>query len=147
MDIQTIDGQYSQLQAQSQQTVQALQTLGSKLQAAAGSGDQQAREWLLDLRELALSFRSEQDQVGNLLQSLHGYVANQAQQQQQVPQTAPPPTAQWNTNSYPAQQQGYAQPQQAGGGIFGNFLNSGFGRAIETGAGFGIGDDLINKLF
>ena len=146
MDIQTIDQQYNQLQSQSQQTVQALQTLGNKLQAAAGTGDQQAREWLLDLRELALSFRSEQDQVGNLLQSLHGYVANQAQTQMQ-PQSAPPPTAQWNTNTYPAQQQGYVQPQQAGGGIFGNFLNSGFGRAIETGAGFGIGDDLINKLF
>jgi hypothetical protein len=28
-----------------------------------------------------------------------------------------------------------------------DFLNSGFGRAIEMGAGFGIGDDLINKLF
>jgi hypothetical protein len=26
-------------------------------------------------------------------------------------------------------------------------FNSGFGRAILTGAGFGIGDDLINKIF
>jgi hypothetical protein len=26
-------------------------------------------------------------------------------------------------------------------------LNSGFGRAITLGAGFGIGDDLINKIF
>ena len=34
-----------------------------------------------------------------------------------------------------------------GGGIFGELLNSGFGRAIVTGAGFGIGDDLINKIF
>jgi hypothetical protein len=47
---------------------------------------------------------------------------------------------------YPQQgyQQGYA-PQQ--GGLFGGLFNSGFGRAIVTGAGFGIGDDLINKIF
>jgi hypothetical protein len=31
--------------------------------------------------------------------------------------------------------------------MLGSFLNSGFGRAIEMGAGFGIGDDLINKIF
>jgi len=33
------------------------------------------------------------------------------------------------------------------GGMLGNFLNSGFGRAIEMGAGFGIGDELIKKIF
>ena len=79
MDVQTIDQQYQQLQGQSQQTAQALQLLGGKLQAAAQNGDQQAREWLLDLKELALAFRSEQDQVSNLLQALHGFVANEAQ--------------------------------------------------------------------
>ncbi len=140
MDVQTIDQQYAQLQGQSQQTVQALQTLGNKLQAAAQGGDQQAREWMLDLRELALSFRSEQDQVSNLLQALHAYVANQSQI------AAAPPTSggQWGAPSYPPQQ-AVAPPQV--GGMFGNFLQSGFGRAIETGAGFGIGDELINKLF
>ena len=162
MDVQTIDQTYAQLQGQSQQTVQALQTLGNKLQAAAGSGDQQAREWLLDLRELALSFRSEQDQVSNLLQALHGFVANQAQLQAQ-----PPPQQQqgnWGQSPNFVPQPGYAQQQpgyggQPGGfmggagsgapagGMIGNFLNSGFGRAIEMGAGFGIGDDLINKIF
>ena len=33
------------------------------------------------------------------------------------------------------------------GGMLGGFLNSGFGRAIEMGAGFGLGEDLINKIF
>ena len=147
MDVQTIDQQYQQLQGQSQQTGQALQTLGGKLQAAAQGGDQQAREWLLDLRELALDFRAEQDQVGNLLQSLHGFVASQAQAQyqQQQPAYAPPqqPQGSWGQ----PQGQGYAPPQQQGGGMLSGFLNSGFGRAIEMGAGFGIGDDLINKIF
>ena len=27
------------------------------------------------------------------------------------------------------------------------FLNGGFGRAIITGAGFGIGDDIVNAIF
>ncbi|HQU01370.1 MAG TPA: hypothetical protein PLI12_02860, partial [Acetobacteraceae bacterium] len=55
--------------------------------------------------------------------------------------------------AYP-QQQPYPQqpsyPQQyapQGGGMLGSLLGSGFGRAIMTGAGFGIGDDLINKIF
>ena len=153
MDVQTIDNQYAQLQQQSQATVQALQTLGNKLQAASQGGDQQAREWLLDLRELALSFRAEQDQTAGLLQALHAYVANQAQQVQQAPQQG-----NWgggNTGGFvpPQQQQpGYGQqaPQQ-GGGMFGNFLNSGFGRSLEQGAGmgvgFGIADDVIKDIF
>ncbi len=142
MDVQTIDQQYQQLQGQSQQTAQALQLLGGKLQAAAQNGDQQAREWLLDLRELALAFRAEQDQVSNLLQALHGFVANQAQMQGQMPQQQPG----WGQAAYPQSQPGYAPPQQQGG-MLGGFLNSGFGRAIEMGAGFGIGNDLINKIF
>ncbi|WP_428393323.1 hypothetical protein [Lichenicoccus sp.] len=153
MDIQTIDQQYSQLQGQAQQTAQALQTLGAKLQTAAQGGDPQAREWQLDLRELALAFRSEQDQVANLLQALHGFVANEAQSQMQMqpqmqPQQMQPPPQQntWGQNPGYGQQPVYGQ-QPASGGMFGGFLNSGFGRAITMGAGFGIGDDLINKIF
>ena len=155
MDVQTIDNQYAQLQQQSQSTVQALQTLGNKLQAASQGGDQQAREWLLDLRELALSFRAEQDGTASLLQALHGYVANQAQQ---APQGNP--GGSWGGGSAggfappPQQQPGYGQPQgqpQGGGGMFGGFLNSGFGRALEQGAGmgvgFGIADDVIKDIF
>lgn len=127
MDVQDIEQIYNQLQGQAQQTAQALQTLGNKLQTAANNGDQQAREWSLDLRELALSFRDEQNQVANLLQALHGSLANQAQQIQQQPETAPAP--------------------QQGGSFLGNLLNSGFAQSIEAGAGFGIGDDLIKKLF
>jgi len=42
---------------------------------------------------------------------------------------------------------GYPQQNSGMGGILGGLMNSGFGRAIVTGAGFGIGDDLINKIF
>jgi len=160
MDVETIDQQYQQLQGQAQQTVQNLTGLAGKLQDAAKAGNTDAREWLLDLREIALAMQAEQNQVGALLQALHGFVANQGQQvAAPAPQAAP-----WggvpaqSAPNYPPQgyappgqgypPPGYGQPQGGGfGGMLGNFLNSGFGRAIEMGAGFGIGNDLINKIF
>ncbi|MHB1856100.1 MAG: hypothetical protein ACYCPM_01545 [Acidobacteriaceae bacterium] len=141
MDIETIDQQYSQLQNSSQQVFQEMKDLATKLQAESGNGNQQAREWVLDLKEIALAIQSQQQQTMNLLQAIHGFVANQNQ---------------GYTAGYPQpMQSGYAQPgfvpgapmqgQQRGG--LGGFLQSGFGRAMEMGLGFGLGDDLINKLF
>jgi hypothetical protein len=162
MDIQTIDSQYSQLQAQAQQTVQELKDLAVKLQAAAGAGDTNAREWLLDLKSIAIAIQSEQNQVSNLLQAIHGFVDNQHQAQQlpgypqqggypQQPQPygqqAYPPPQGFPQGGYPNQGGYGGYPQQQGGGFLGELMNSGFGRAIVSGAGFGIGDDLINKIF
>ncbi len=153
MDIQTIDNQYAQLQTQAQQTIGELQTLAQKLQTASQAGNQDAREWLLDLKSIALAIQAEQNQVANLLGALHNFAAAQVSQApqplpQSVPQSMPQPG--WgNQPQYPQQQpyppQGY-YPQH-GGGLLGEIFNSGFGRAIVTGAGFGIGDDLINKIF
>ena len=164
MDVDTIDQQYQQLQSQAQETIQKLTVLAGKLQDAVKAGNQDAREWLLDLREIALAMQAEQNQVGGLLQALHGFVANQGQSQQlAVPAAGTPWAAPAAQPAYPQpqgyppqsgypQQQGYPPPgygQQGGGvgGMLGNFLNSGFGRAIEMGAGFGLGSDLINKIF
>jgi ABC-type transporter Mla subunit MlaD len=158
MDVQSIDTAYGQLQGQAQTTVQELKALAAKLQTASQGGNPDAREWLLDLREIALAIQAEQNQVSNLLQQLHGFVENQAQAVQNlpasVPQSLPQPWQQQPQQPMPyPPQQGYPQqgyqagyPQQ-GGGILGGLFNSGFGRAIMTGAGFGIGDDLINKIF
>jgi hypothetical protein len=157
MDIQTIDSQYSQLQGQADQTVQSLKALAGKLQAASQAGNPDAREWMLDLKEIALAIQAEQNQVANLLQALHGFVANQPQQMGSVPQTQQPwgapqpqnyPPQGYPPQNYPPQNyppQGYPPQQQ--GGILGGFLNSGFGRAITMGAGFGIGDSIINDIF
>ncbi len=147
MDIETIDQQYQQLQLQAQGTAKEISGLADKLQAAAQGGNQDAREWLLDLKSIALAIQAEQNQVGLLLQAIHGFVANQASAMQ-----APPAAGQWAAAAPnmppPGYQPGYGQPQQGGaGGMLGSFLNSGFGRAITLGAGFGIGDDLINKIF
>jgi hypothetical protein len=152
MDIQTIDNNYNQLQSQAGQTIQELKGLAQKLQAAAQSGNQDAREWLLDLKSIALAIQAEQNQVSNLLQSFHNYVENQNQAMQQLPQQAPwgnqPQQMQQPPMPYPqSYPQNYGGYPQQGGGLLGGLLESGFGRAIVTGAGFGIGDDLINKIF
>lgn len=148
MDIQTIDNTYDAVQRQSQDTAAKLQTLAQKLQAAAQAGDQNAREWLLDLREIALAVRDEESQVAALLQAIHGFAANQLQQP--YPSQQPYPVQQ----PYPAQQAYAPQPpyppQPAGYGAqnpLNGFLNSGFGRALEMGAGIGLGEDLIGRLF
>jgi hypothetical protein len=152
MDVQSIDQNYQQLQNQSQQTIQALSALSQKLQNAAEGGDPNAREWQLDLREIALNIQQEQNQVSLLLQAIHSFVANQAER------NAFASTPGYQQPSY--QQPQYEQPvyQQtpaanyvptggAEGGAVRHFLSGGFGRAIVQGAGFGIGDDLINHLF
>jgi hypothetical protein len=148
MDIQTIDQQYQQLETQAQQTIQQIRELAGKLSTASQAGNQDAKEWLLDLKSIALAIQAEQNQVGLLLQALHGFVANQGQTlTQQPPQQGPwggPPQ-----QAAPYYQGGYGPAPMGGGmgGMVGNFLNSGFGRAMEMGLGFGLGDQLINKIF
>ena len=144
MDPETVDQNYAQLQQQGQQTAALIQALAGKLQAAAAAGDTNAREWSLDLKEITLGVQQEEGQVSLLLQSIHSMVDNHVQAaappQDQLPQDQLP--------QYQPQPQ-YQQPQyqQGGGGTLQRFLGGGFGRAIVTGAGFGIGDDLINKIF
>jgi hypothetical protein len=131
VDPQTVDENYAQLQQQAQQTAAQVQRLAGKLQAAAAAGDPHAREWMLDLREIALGIQQEQGQVSLLLQSIHSMVNNHVQGMGQ-----------------PQYQGGYSssQYQQGGGGMLQQFLGGGFGRAIVAGAGFGIGDDIINAI-
>jgi hypothetical protein len=155
MDTQTIDTQYSQLQDQSKQTAAEISTLAEKLRGAAQSGNQDAREWMLDLKEIALAIQAEQNQVAALLQALHGFVASHANYAAMNPPPQPipvpaapqqpwsaPPGQPYPQAPYPQQQQGLGS-----GGMFGNFLNSGFGKAVTMGAGFGVGDTLINDIF
>lgn len=157
MDIQTIDQQYQQMQGQSQQLVQQFQALAGKLQASAQAGNTDAREWLLDLREIAMTFQQQQQQMGALLQAIHGLWQNQAQQ---FPASGYPgqaysgqPVAGQSVATNPAMmgQVPYGAPmvpQQAGlMGALDGFLNSGFGRAMEMGAGIGLGEDLMNRIF
>jgi hypothetical protein len=153
VDVETIDRSYEELQAESQGTIDALTTLAQKLQAASQAGDANAREWALDLREVAVSLRDEQTKVAALLQALHDYVVNTAGGPPAAAPSQPPgptyPQPGYPQPGYPQPgypQQGYPQPGLGGGGL-GRFLGGGFGRAIASGVGFGIGDDLINRIF
>ena len=155
MDVETIDQSYAELEQESQQTVQAISTLAQKLQVAGDAGDGNARGWLLDLREIAVSLRDEQTKVAGLLQSLHDFTVNHLGGQD--PASAPPYQAPAPQPSYPAPggygQGGFGQGGFApggfapGGGMLQRFLGGGFGRAIAMGAGFGIGDDIIKSIF
>jgi ElaB/YqjD/DUF883 family membrane-anchored ribosome-binding protein len=137
MDTQTIDQQYNQLQAEFQDVAKSVEAFAQKLQSAAEGGDEKAKEWLLDLKQIALDIKDEQMQINNLLTALHQFVANVAQHEQQ--------------SASPPQQVVYQQPQpgfgMGGGGMFGGLLGGGFGRAMEMGAGIGLGQDLINSIF
>lgn len=147
MDIATIDARYAQLQNQTQQLTAALSGLAQKMQAAAATGDPNAREWLLDLKGIALEIKDEQGQANNLLQAMHDFVVNTLQQQAQPQVTQQAPAPGYGQQQYAAP--GYAQGGYGagGGGMLQHFLGSGFGRAVAMGAGFGIGDDIINSIF
>jgi hypothetical protein len=167
VDPQTVDQNYAQLQQQGQQTAALIQALAGKLQAAAAAGDMNAREWMLDLKEVALGVQQEEGQVSLLLQSIHSMVDNHVQSsgqpgyqqpgyqqpgyQQQGYQQPQPGYQQQGYQPQPGYQQGYQQQGGmmggGGGGMLQSFLGGGFGRAIVSGAGFGIGDDIINKIF
>lgn len=144
MNLEMVEQQYNQLQQEAQGVQQGLQTLAGKLKAAADAGNQDAREWLLDLKELALNIQTEQQQVMMLMQAMHQAAQNDmvAMQNQGGQQWQPgyPQTPQ----AMP--QQGYA-PQKQSGGFLNSLEHSGFGQALMMGAGFGIGDDLINSIF
>ena len=132
MDTATIDQAYGQLQGEFQDVAKSVQELAGKLQTASQADNTDAKEWLLDLKQIALDVKDEQVQVNELLQAIHGFVANSNQQMQQMPQY----------------QQGPQQGAMGGrGGMFGGFLGGGFGRAMEMGAGIGLGEDLINSIF
>ena len=147
MDPQTVDQNYAQLQQQAQHTTALIQGLAGKLQAAAAAGDTNAREWMLDLREITLGVQQEQGQVSLLLQSIHSMVDNHVQGTTQPQYQQPGYQQSQYQPGY--QQQGYQQPQyqQGAGGMLQQFLGGGFGRAVVTGAGFGIGDDIIKAIF
>jgi hypothetical protein len=137
MNPETVDSEFAKLQQEADQAGQAVTAFAQKLQAAAGAGDANAREWLLDLKSIGLQIQQEQLQMQSLLQALHDFTVSQFSssapgQPQYAPQYAPQPM--------------YSQQQGAGGGMFSRFLGGGFGRAIVTGAGFGIGDDIINSI-
>jgi hypothetical protein len=101
------------------------------------------------------AIRDEEGAATSLLQAIHALVDNHVQTTTPPPQPQyQPPAASPQPPAYPPPADYVAQPQYqpqaygaAGGGTLHRFLGGGFGQAIVTGAGFGIGDDLINSVF
>ena len=156
MDTETVDRQFSALQHQAQQTATLIQTLADKLSAAASAGDPNAREWALDLKEIALAIRDEQSTTTELLQAIHAVVDNHVAIIESaalaVQPYYPPPAAryaqppQYQAPYQPQYRPEYQQPAPAGGALH-RFLGGRFGQAIVTGAGIGIGDEIVNSIF
>jgi hypothetical protein len=149
VDTETVDRQFSALQQQAQQTAKLIQTLADKLSNAATAGDPNAREWALDLKEIALAIRDEQSTTTELLQAIHALVDNHVTATEPTGPPYYPPAAQYTQPpqyqaAYPPQ---YQPPGPSGGGALQRFLGGRFGQAIVTGAGIGIGDDLVNSIF
>ena len=136
MDVQTIEQEYGQLQQESQELTQEIQSFATKLQTAEAAGDGQAKEWILDLKSIALAIQQEQMQMQGLLQALHDFVVT-------TPQQVPQPQ-----NVVPMQAP--EQPAQHGG-FFSHFAGGGLGQAVVTGvgmgAGFGLADAAIGSIF
>ena len=152
MDVATIDQQYQLLEQEGSQLGQLIDVLASKMQ---GSGDDRTKEWLLDLKSIALQMQQEQLQVQSLLQALHGFVVNTLQPPpapSYEPPVAPPPqyqAAQPASYAAPPASSFGQGPQRAG--VLSRFTGSNFGQSMSSGVGMGVGfglaDSLINSIF
>ena len=146
MDTSSIDQAYGQLQTEFQDVAKSIGGLAEKLQAAAQGGDSNAKEWLLDLKQVALDVKDEQVQVNALLTTIHGFVDNANQQLEMESQQMQGQMGRGGMMGGGMMGGGMFGGGR-GGGMFGGLLGGGFGRAMEMGAGIGLGEDLINKIF
>lgn len=138
MNPETIDNEYTRLEQQAGATSQAVSAFSQKLQAAAEGGNDQAKDWLLDLKSIALEIKQEELQVQSLLQAVHDFTINHLSEDQSQAHYV-------NGPAYvPSPAYGYREGGP--GGVLSRFMGGGFGRALVSGAGFGIGDDIINHI-
>ena len=158
MDTQTIDQEYEKLQGEFADVAKTVQGLAEKMQAAATAGDGNATAWLADLKQIAQDVSDEQTQATVLLQALHGFIGNVAKAQaepEKPPLYAPgqqPRDEEQDQPPAPRQQGGgllggMLGGGMMGGGMMGGYAGGGFARAMEMGAGIGLGQSLISSLF
>jgi hypothetical protein len=140
VDVQTIEQEYGQLQQESQELTQEIQSFATKLQTAGAAGDGQAKEWILDLKSIALAIQQEQLQIQGLLQALHDYVVNPPQPVPQAQSVVPMQAAE-----QPVQHGGFFSHFGGGGG--GGGLGQAVVQGVGMGAGFGLADAAIGSIF
>ena len=157
MDTRTIDQEYEKLQGEFADVAKTVQGLAEKMQAAEKAGDANATAWLTDLKQIAQDVSDEQTQATVLLQALHGFISNTALAQaepEKPPLYAPGRQPQDDEQSQqPASRQGggvlggILGGGMLGGPMLGGYAGGGFARAMEMGAGIGLGQSLISTLF
>ena len=128
MDTETVDRQFNALQQQAQQTETLIQTLAGKLSTATAAGDPNAREWALDLKEIALAIRDEQSTTSELLQAIHALVDNHVAAEPSAPPYYPPPAQYAQPPQYQPQYQPSTQPAQRAVGRCSDSLADGLAR-------------------
>lgn len=154
MNPETIDSEYAKLEQEVEATGQAIDAFSQKLQAASAAGDANAKDWLLDLKSIALQVQQDQLQMQSLMQAMHDFTVSHLSEQEpqggayQQPQPvyAPQPTYAMQQPMMGMGGMGMGGMGMGGGGMLGRFMGGGFGRAIAMGAGFGLGDDIINRI-
>ena len=73
MDFSNAQNQVTQVEQQSQALIQNIQSLAQKLKAAAPD-EATGREWAMDLREIAMSVRSENQMLEMLVGQMGQYI-------------------------------------------------------------------------
>jgi hypothetical protein len=156
MDTETIDQEYEKLQSEFQDVAKTVQGLAEKMQAAEKAGVGNATAWLADLKQIAVDISDEQTQANALLQAIHGFISNIAQAQTDASSEKPPLFA---PGHEPQEEQQQSSPQRGGlfggmlgggmlgGPMMGGYFGGGFARAMEMGAGIGLGQSLIGSIF
>jgi hypothetical protein len=153
MDTQTIDQEYEKLEGEFEDVAKTVQGLVGKLQAAEKAGDANATEWLGDLKLIVQDISDEQTQAKVLLLAIHGFFKNVVDAQAAAdPEDKPPlfapghePAAQ--PEPEPVYRQRGMFGGMMGGPMMGGYMGGGFARAMEMGAGIGLGQSLIGSIF
>ncbi|MHB1915078.1 MAG: hypothetical protein ACYCPX_10465 [Acidiferrobacteraceae bacterium] len=127
MDYASASKQLAEVQQQAQGIIQGTQALAQKLSAAAPDPTT-AREWATDLKEIALSVQSQNQNTTLLLNQMADYIKDLEQQLATHPNPG-------------IQSRGWSN--SIGGGSFLGSVTSGLG----LGAGLAVGEDLIGGLF
>lgn len=125
MDYYAAEQQVTQIQSQSQEVMQRMQAVAQKLPQIAPD-QTTARELAMDLREIAMAFKQQQQQTMFVLQQMGQHI----QELENAVSTHPSP---------PMQTRGW----NVGGGGFLGTLTTGLG----LGAGMAVGEDIVDDIF
>ncbi len=126
MDYQIAETQANQLRQQSQDLLQKMQALAQRLRTEARD-EASGRELAMDLREIGMEMQNQNQNILLMIQQMAQYI-HQLEQDQR---THPQPTV---------QPRGWSQ--MGGSGFLGSLVSG-----LGIGAGFGLGEDVVNDIF